>query len=73
MTVTQTPGGAAMRKSSASLWAITAYDALASGLAFALAFETGMVLAGQSAFRSLVIHSAVFTLIGLSSLSRTLP
>lgn len=63
MTVTQTPGGAAMRKSSASLWAITAYDALASGLAFALAFETGMVLAGQSAFRSLVIHSAVFTLI----------
>ncbi len=61
MTVTQTPNSAAMRKSSAFLWAVTAYDALASGAAFALAFETGMVLAGQHAFRSLIIHTAVYT------------
>jgi O-antigen biosynthesis protein WbqV len=60
MTAAPTNSPAPTFGSVARVWAITAYDAMASGLAFAAAFQAGMILAGQHALRSLIIHSAVF-------------
>ncbi len=66
MSAMQTTAAVATRKSSAFPWAITAYDAVASAAAFAAAFQTGMVLAGQHALRSLVIHTVVFTAVAVA-------
>jgi O-antigen biosynthesis protein WbqV len=63
MTSIPTSPGDPIRRSSAFLWAISTYDALAAALAFAAAFQVGMILAGQNAVRSLVIHTAVFTVV----------
>jgi O-antigen biosynthesis protein WbqV len=66
MAATDTTTGGAPRKSSPFLWAALAYDVIASGLAFALAYRIttgGLELAGPGPFSPGVIHTAIFTLI----------
>ncbi|HUO22376.1 MAG TPA: nucleoside-diphosphate sugar epimerase/dehydratase [Caulobacteraceae bacterium] len=59
----QTTSSGSPRRSSVFLWAAWAYDTLASGLAFAVAYQTGMGLAGQFLPKALVIHTLIFTVI----------
>jgi O-antigen biosynthesis protein WbqV len=51
------------RRSSVFLWAAWAYDTIASGAAFAAAYQTGMGLAGQFHPKPLVLHTLVFAII----------
>jgi O-antigen biosynthesis protein WbqV len=59
----QTTTSGPPRRSSVFLWAALAYDTIASGAAFAAAYQTGMGLAGQFQLKALILHTLIFAII----------